>query len=432
MIEADKGRKAVDSYNLYKEDVKLLKEMGMNLYRFSISWSRILPDGTIHSGINQEGINFYNKLIDELLDNGITPMITLMHFDLPQAIQDEFGGFLSPNISTHFKEYANLCFQEFGDRVKYWETINEPLIYAYLGKKMGFPPQLQTEPNSVYTAYHNIILAHSVAAKLYKQRYQKKQGGKIGVSLPIQWSMPFSDDPKDLAATEASVDLTVGWFMNPLVYGDYPEWIKKNINGLPEFNQEQKELVKGAYDFIGINYYTSRFMQHNFSYDGMTGEITITFKTQIENAEKKNLGKPAEGRKDIYHHPDGLKQLLRYMQNKYDNPEMYVTENGISSQPRITGSYKDLLKHGKIKELQDELYDYDRIKYAVGHLIAIHDAMSEGANVKGYVVWSLLDNMEVGSGYDVRFGLNYVDYFDNCKRYPKLSAKWFSRFLKAS
>ncbi|XP_021775934.1 beta-glucosidase 13-like [Chenopodium quinoa] len=432
MIEANKGRKAVDSYNLYKEDVKLLKEMGMNTYRFSISWSRILPNGTIRSGVNEDGINFYNYLINELIENDITPMVTLLHFDLPQIIQDEFGGFLSPHIRELFKEYADLCFKKFGDRVKCWGTINEPLIYVYLGKKMGFPPQLQIDTEAPYIAYHNIILAHSEAAKLYKHKYQKKQGGKIGISLPIQWSMPFNQhDSMDLAATEACLDLSVGWFMNPLVHGDYPEWMKNNVPGLPKFTNEEKELVKDAYDFIGINYYSSRYIQQSFSYDGMTGEVTISFKTQTENVEKKNLGKPAEGRKDIYDHPNGLKQLLLHMKKKYGNPEVYVTENGISSQPTISGSIKDLIKHGKYNELQDAFYDYDRIKYAAGHLIAVRDAIREGANVKGYVVWSLLDNMEVGSGYDVRFGLNFVDYFDNHKRYPKLSAIWLTKFLKS-
>ncbi|KNA20268.1 hypothetical protein SOVF_053850 [Spinacia oleracea] len=296
---------------------------------------------------------------------------------------------------------------------------------------MGFPPQLQTQTDAPYIAYHNIILAHSQAVKLYKHKYQKKQGGEIGVSLPIQWAMPFSQhDPKDLAATEASLDLAVGWFMNPLVHGDYPEWMKKNVVGLPEFTNDEKKLVKHAYDFIGINYYTSRYKQQTFSFDPFTSEITISFKPQTANAEKKHLGRPAEGREDIYDYPNGLHELLLHMKNKYGNPPMYITENGISSKPTVTGSFKDLIKHGKIKQLQDALYDYDRIKYAAGHLIAVRDAMREGANVKGYVVWSLLDNMEVGSGYDVRFGLNLVDYFDNCKRYPKLSALWFKKFLK--
>lgn len=430
MIEADKGMKAVDSYHLYKEDVKLLKEMGMNTYRFSISWSRILPEGTISSGVNEEGINFYNKLIDELCKNGITPMVTLLHFDLPQKIQDKFGGFLNPSIKDLFKEYADLCFHKFGDRVKYWGTINEPLIYVYLGKKMGFPPQLAVDPDAPYKAYHNIILAHSEVVKLYKHKYQKRQLGKIGISLPIQWCMPFSNTPADSAATEASLDIVVGWFLHPLVYGDYPEWMKNNVNDLPKFSQDEKELVKNAFDFIGINYYSSRYYQQTFSYDALRGEVTISFKPQTENAEKKNLGKPAEGREDIRDFPKGLEQLLLYMKKNYGNPPVFVTENGTSSKPTITDSYKYLVKLGKIEELQDAIYDYDRIKYAAGHLIAVRDAIRKGANVKGYVAWSLMDNMEVGSGYEVRFGLNFVDYFDNCKRYPKLSAVWFAKFLK--
>ncbi|XP_021775930.1 beta-glucosidase 13-like [Chenopodium quinoa] len=432
MIEAEKGRKAVDSYHLYKEDVKLLEKMGMNTYRFSISWSRILPYGTVHTEVNEEGIDFYNNLINDLIGNGITPIVTLLHFDLPQSIQDKFGGFLSPNIRELFKEYAKLCFEKFGDRVKFWETINEPLVYVYLGKLMGFPPQLQIDTEAPYIAYHNIILAHSEAAKLYKHEFKNLQRGKIGISLPIQWAMPFNQhEPKDVAATEESLEMSIGWFMNPLVHGDYPEWIKNNIPGLPKFTDEEKELVKGAFDFIGVNYYSSRYIQHTFSFDGLTGEVTVSFKPRTENVEKKTLGRPAEGRNDIYDYPDGLKQLLLHMKNKYGNPILYVTENGTSSQPTITSSVKDLIALGKYKELQDAFYDYDRIKYAAGHLMAVRDAIREGANVKGYVVWSLMDNMEVGRGYDVRFGLNFVDYFDDCKRYPKLSAIWFAWFLQS-
>ncbi|XP_065637711.1 furostanol glycoside 26-O-beta-glucosidase isoform X2 [Quercus suber] len=251
---------AVDSYNRYKEDVQLLKKMGVDAYRFSIAWLRILPKGTVSGGVNQEGIDFYNNFINELLQNGITPFVTLFHFDLPQALQDEYDGFLNRRIVDDFKNYADLCFQTFGDRVKHWTTINEPQVFGQYGYKMGSSnpnPNPTTDP---YLATHHIILAHAAAAKLYKKKYQATQGGEIGISLVCQWFEPETRYHYDKDAADRAVDFLMGWYMDPLVYGDYPFVMKVLVrNALPKFSEEEKELVKGAYDFIGVNYYTLRY-----------------------------------------------------------------------------------------------------------------------------------------------------------------------------
>ncbi|KNA24562.1 hypothetical protein SOVF_014560 [Spinacia oleracea] len=431
MIKADKGHKAVDSYNLYKEDVKLLKETGLNTYRFSIAWPRILPKGTIESGINQEGIDFYNRFIDELIANGITPIVTLFHFDLPVSLQSEFYGFMRPNIVDHFKEFADLCFEKFGDRVKYWGTINEPYVFGSYGYKMGLPNALKDDPLGTYIATHHIILAHAAAAKLYKEKYQKSQGGKIGISLPCKWYMPHaSADPKDFVATKTQLDFTLGWYMDPLTRGDYPESMKKSVKGLPVFTKAEKELIKGAFDYIGINYYTSRYVEHTCVVDAMVGTITIKYSEQKVDDEGNLVGWQAKGQEDIYVRPDGLKNLLLYVKTEYDNPEVYVTENGVPDKPTITSSIEDLIAQGNTTELEAALYDDYRIQHTEDHLVAVRGAIREGANVKGYIVWSLMDNMEVGAGYETRFGLNFTDYNDNHKRYPKKSAKWFANFLK--
>ncbi|XP_021775935.1 beta-glucosidase 13-like [Chenopodium quinoa] len=431
MIEAEKGHKAVDSYNLYKEDVKILKETGLNSYRFSIAWPRILPNGTVESGINQEGIDFYNNFIDELVANGITPIVTLFHFDLPVPLQKQYFGFMRPNVVEQFTEFADLCFEKFGDRVKYWGTINEPYVFGAYGYKMGLPSDLQKDPRGSFIATHHIILAHASAAKLYKDKYQKSQKGKIGISLPCKWFMPHSTDPKDFAASKMQLDFTLGWYMDPLIRGDYPETMKKNVKGLPEFTKAEKQLIKGAFDYIGINYYTSRFVEHTCTVDPMAGNITINFNEQIADDEGNLVGLQAKGQADIYIRPDGLKNLLLYIKEEYGNPEVYVTENGVPDKPTITSSIQDLIAQGKTEELAAALDDDYRIQHTQDHLIAVREARSEGANVKGYIVWSLMDNMEVGAGYDVRFGLNFTDYFDNHKRYPKKSARWYADFLNA-
>ncbi|CAO2829473.1 unnamed protein product [Amaranthus hypochondriacus] len=430
MIQANKGKIAVDSYNMYKEDVKLLKAMGMNSYRFSIAWPRILPKGTEEDGpINQEGIDFYNNFIDALIAEGIEPVITLFHFDLPVALQDKYYGFMDKQIVEDFQKYADICYANFGDRVKYWSTINEPYVFGSFGYRMGLPKEIQDNPLGPYIATHHIILAHAAAAKVYHDKYQKKQKGKIGISLPCKWFEPYSSDPTDQVAAQKHLDFMLGWYMDPFVKGDYPTSMKEAIKGLPKFTKEETKMVKEACDFIGVNYYTARFAKQSTTVDAQKGKITVEYAESIENVDGKIIGEQAQGQEDIYVNPAGLKNLLVYIKEKYNDPELYVTENGVPEKPTVTASVMDLIKQGKTDELKAAFFDDKRLAHAEDHLLSIREAIKQGANVKGYFVWSLMDNMEVGAGYDVRFGLNFTDYFDHHKRYPKKSAKWFTNLL---
>ncbi|XP_050256644.1 beta-glucosidase 13-like [Quercus robur] len=412
---------AVDSYNRYKEDVQLLKKMGVDAYRFSIAWPRILPKGTVSGGVNQEGIDFYNNFINELLQNGITPFVTLFHFDLPQALQDEYDGFLNRRIVDDFKNYSDLCFQTFGDRVKHWTTINEPQVFGQYGYKMGSSnpnPNPATDP---YLATHHIILAHAAAAKLYKEKYQATQGGEIGISLVCQWFEPETRYHYDKDAADRAVDFLMGWYMDPLVYGDYPFVMKALVrNALPKFSEEEKELVKGAYDFIGVNYYTSRYASTLpiDADDSPQSHDQYQYVDLKVDRNGKPIGELAEGSDAIYIYPEGLKEILVHLKKDYQNPKIYITENGVPSKRDDTIPVE--------KALED---DY-RIEHILGHLYAVREGMKKGANVKGFFIWALMDNMEMGSGYNVRFGLNYVDYLDNLNRHPKKSAKWLRSFLK--
>ncbi|KAL8097661.1 hypothetical protein AgCh_030688 [Apium graveolens] len=413
---------AVDSYHRYKEDVQLLKNMGADSYRFSMSWSRILPGGTVSGGINQEGIDFYNNFIDELIKNGITPIVTLFHFDLPTALQDKYSGFLNKQIVDDFKAYADLCFKTFGDRVKHWSTINEPQVFGQYGYRIGLKQARSTAATDPFLATHNIILAHAAAAKHYKQTYQPTQKGEIGISLVTIWFEPHGNTRQDIDASERAFDFQVGWLLEPLVFGDYPFIMKALVgNGLPTFTEEEKALIKGSYDFIGINYYTSNYAA-SLPYNP---DATFTNSAQFQHATLTSdrngvfIGAATPGSDAIYVYPEGLRDALIYISKNYNNPKLYITENG----------YPD--KRDDTIPVDEAIKDPKRIQHILSHLYAINEAMKMGANVNGYFMWALMDCMEMAQGYNVRFGLYYTDYLNNLNRIPKESAGWFKSWAEA-
>ncbi|KAK1399480.1 Beta-glucosidase 24 [Heracleum sosnowskyi] len=416
---------AADSYHRYKEDVQLLKNMGADTYRFSISWSRILPDGTVGGGINQEGINFYNNLIDELIKNGITPFVTLFHFDLPTGLQDKYSGFLNQQIVNDFKSYADLCFKTFGDRVKHWITVNEPQIFALylykIGLKQPRSTEATTEATDPFLVVHHLLLAHAEAAKLYKQSYQLTQKGEIGISLVTVWYEPHENTKQDIDASERALDFLVGWILQPMVYGDYPFIMKALVlDGLPTFTKEEKALVSGSYDFIGINYYTSRYATAiPFSTDNAyTNQDQFQHASLTADRNGVPIGEQAPGSDTIYVYPQGLRNTLVYLSKKFNNPKLYITENG----------YAD--KRDDTVPVDEAIQDPKRIQYILRHLYAVNEALKMGANVNGYFMWALMDSMEMEQGYNARFGLHYTDYLDNLNRIPKKSAGWFKSWVK--
>lgn len=421
---------ALDSYNRYMADIKALKELGVNSYRFSIPWTRILPSGSLSGGVNRKAIDHYNRLINELLHNGIKPFVTLLHFDSPQALEDKYKGFLSRKIVDDFKDFSRVCFEEFGDRVKSWITINEPLIMAQMGFDLGVAPpgrcstritgkcrigDPSTEP---YIVAHNILLAHATAVKLYKDNFAVKQGGEIGLCNVGKYFEPYSNSVEDQAAAKRLMDFQVGWFMEPLVFGDYPKSMKDYVKErLPRFTSEEKKLMKGSFDFIGVNYYTSRFGKSS-NFTGQKPRYT-TDPLASEEFERNGvlIGPKATGSQFIYIYPEGLQKLLLFMKKNYQSPKIYITENGISE--LNTGS----------AHLAQSLKDTHRIVNTLRHLYMINLAIKNGVNVKGYFAWSLFDDFEYGDGYTSRFGLYFINYQDNLKRIPKMSAKWFPVFL---
>ncbi|AEE27480.1 Beta-glucosidase 11 [Arabidopsis thaliana] len=388
------GNVACDQYHKYKEDVKLMADMGLEAYRFSISWSRLLPSG--RGPINPKGLQYYNNLIDELITHGIQPHVTLHHFDLPQALEDEYGGWLSQEIVRDFTAYADTCFKEFGDRVSHWTTINEVNVFALGGYDQGITPPARCSPpfglnctkgnSSIepYIAVHNMLLAHASATILYKQQYK---------------------------ATARVNDFYIGWILHPLVFGDYPETMKTNVGSrLPAFTEEESEQVKGAFDFVGVINYMALYVKDNssslkpnlqdFNTD-IAVEMTLVGNTSIEN-EYANT-------------PWSLQQILLYVKETYGNPPVYILENG------------QMTPHSS------SLVDTTRVKYLSSYIKAVLHSLRKGSDVKGYFQWSLMDVFELFGGYERSFGLLYVDFKDpSLKRSPKLSAHWYSSFLKGT
>ncbi|KAM7505243.1 hypothetical protein LguiB_004147 [Lonicera macranthoides] len=346
--------------------------MGVDTYRFSISWSRILPDGTVEGGINEKGIDFCNRLIDDLIKNGITPIVTLFHFDLPPALQTKYNGFLSSDIVCDFKNYADVCFERFGDRVKYWTTINEPQNFGQYLYSLKLPSTtIQNPATDCFIAFHHIILAHAATVRHYKEKFQETQKGEIGISTVSAAYIPLENTRQCRHSSSWAMDFLIGWLLDPLVYGDYNFNMKSLVRDwLPTFTDEQKAMIKGSYDFIGVNYYTSRYA------------YPIPFSpyqcfSDIVDAEGNPPGVPTNT-DDMFVCPDGLKEVLLYIKREYQNPKIYITENGIA----------DSLKQKEPKDPKNPrpLKDVERIEFISAHLKAVLEAMKLGANVKGFIM----------------------------------------------
>ncbi|XP_004507317.1 non-cyanogenic beta-glucosidase [Cicer arietinum] len=428
IADGSNGDVAIDQYHRYKEDVQIIKDLNMDSYRFSISWSRILPKGKLSGGKNPEGIQYYNNLINESLAHGIKPYITLFHWDLPQALEDEYGGFLNSSIINDFRDYADLCFHEFGDRVKDWVTFNEPWMFSNGGYAVGsLAPGRCSDPTCLggnsgtepYTVTHNQILAHAHAVRVYRTKYKAKQNGKIGITLVSNWFLPLRDNVEDELATRRALDFQLGWFMEPLTTGNYSLSMQNIVKTrLPKFTTEQSRLVNGSFDFLGLNYYTSTYISNAPPQENVPPSYTTDSRTNTSSEKNGRPLGPRAASSWLYVYPRGLRDLLLHIKEKYNNPAIYIHENGMDefNDPTLP--------------VKEALLDTFRIDYYFRHLYYIRSAIQLGANVKAFLAWSLFDNFEWGGGYQHRFGLNYIDYKDGLKRYPKVSAQWYQNFLK--
>ncbi|KAH9622775.1 hypothetical protein KSS87_007371 [Heliosperma pusillum] len=422
IVDGSNGDVAVDQYHRYKEDVELISMMGFNAYRFSISWSRIFPDG-LGTKVNNEGINYYNNLINALLERGIQPYVTLYHWDLPLHLQQSMEGWLNKDIAKYFALYAEACFANFGDRVKNWITFNEPLQTAINGHCIGiFAPGRNENPSTEpYLASHHQLLAHAYAVSIYRKKYKEIQGGHIGISPDCEWAEPLSDSAEDKAAAQRRLDFQLGWYLDPIFFGDYPLTMRERLGErLPKFSDEEKELLHNSVDFLGLNHYTSRYITHsteNSEEHDFYAAQGVDRIAEWEDGEK--IGERAAS-EWLYVVPWGIKKTLAYISERYNNPPIFITENGMDDQDDASA------------ELHEVLDDKMRVNFYKQYVAAVGEALKDGINLKGYFAWSLVDNFEWQQGYTKRFGLVYVDYKNGLTRHPKSSAYWWMRFLKGS
>ncbi|KAL8055343.1 hypothetical protein ABFX02_04G049600 [Erythranthe guttata] len=411
---------AVDKYHRYKEDIELIAKLGFKAYRFSISWSRIFPDG-FGTEINLEGIRHYNNFINALIENDIQPYVTLYHWDLPLNLLNSMGGWLNEQIVKYFAIYAETCFSNFGDRVKNWITINEPLQTAVKGYCTGVyaPGKRGNSSSEMYLVAHHQLLAHAEAVSIYKNKYKDKQGGEIGLVVDCEWSEARSDSIEDRNAATRRLDFQLGWYLDPIYYGDYPETMREKLgDSLPHFSERDKELLNNSIDFVGLNHYTTRFVRHAKTDLEDNDFYRVQEADRIAEWEGGEMIGEKAASSWLYIVPWGLRKVLNYICTRYNNPPVYVTENGMDDEDDSTSPFHE--------RLDDKL----RVSYYKGYLAAVHQAIKDGCDVRGYFAWSLMDNFEWHLGYTKRFGLIYVDYRNGLTRHLKSSAYWFLRFLK--
>ncbi|WCJ25759.1 beta glucosidase 46 [Euphorbia peplus] len=429
IIDESTGDVAVDQYHRFREDIDLMVSLGVNSYRFSISWARILPKGRF-GDVDFAGIHYYNELIDTLLLKGIQPFVTLTHYDLPQELEDRYKGFLSSESQKDFGYYADICFKYFGDRVKFWTTFNEPNYQAILGYRFGtFPPSRCSSPfgnctegnseNETFVAAHNMILSHATAVQIYRTKYQKEQGGSIGIVLHFYWFEPMSNSTADKLASQRAQAFFSNWFLDPIIFGEYPrEMVEILGSSLPQFSKTDQENLKTGLDFIGINHYTSNYVQdclYSLCKNGLGSSKTEGLCLQTPYKNGVPIGQPTEI-DWIFVYQQGMEKIVSYVKDRYNNIPMIITENGYGE-----------LNNPKLS-LEEALNDVGRVDYISGYLDSLAIAMRKGADVRGYFAWSLLDNFEWTNGYTQRFGLHYVDYA-TLERTPKSSATWFREFI---
>uniref|UniRef100_A0A8D0L8Y6 Cytosolic beta-glucosidase n=1 Tax=Sphenodon punctatus TaxID=8508 RepID=A0A8D0L8Y6_SPHPU len=407
------------------EDIQLLKELKVNHYLLSISWPRILPTGIKTEQVNEKGIEFYNNTINSLLENKIIPIVILYYWDLPQVLQEKYSGWQNISMINYFNDYADLCFENFGDSVKHWITFSNPWAVAEEGYETGkHAPGMRLSASGAYKAAHHIIKAHAKVWHSYNKRWRRKQQGMVGISLTSAWGEPVDlSNPKDIEAAETYVQFYLGWFANPIFSGDYPEIMKNYIgrkstqqgpgmSRLPTFSAQEKSYIKGTSDFLGIGHFTTRYITHK-NYPSLQG---ASYHTDRDLAELVDPKWPDPGSKWLYSVPWGFRRLLNFVKTQYGNPLIYVTENGVSEKAQCP-----------------QLCDEWRMEYLKDYINEMLKAINDGVNVRGYTAWSLLDKFEWKEGYSARFGLYYVDFNNENKlRYPKASVQYYKKIIGAN
>jgi beta-glucosidase len=398
VVNNDTGDIATDHYHRYPADVELMSKLGLNSYRFSIAWARILPDGT--GRVNDAGLAFYDKLIDALLVKNIAPMVTLYHWDLPEAL-DARGGWLNRDIADWFAEYARVVFRAFDDRVPKWVTLNEPWVVmdgGYVSNVLA-PGRGSFRDAPVVT--HNLLRAHGAAV----QAYRADGRNEIGLVVNLEPKYPASDSVEDLAATNRADAYMNRQYLDPVFLGKYPEELLEIYgDSMPEIPDSDWPLITTPFDFLGINYYSRNVVRDAPN----TPPLNVA-------RERQSLHVHTEMDWEVF--PAALTRVLVWIKDRYGNIPLYITENG--------AAFRDPA-HVSDGRVDDQL----RVSYFREHLRAAHTAIEQGVDLRGYFAWSLLDNFEWSYGYGKRFGIVHVD-FDTLERTPKDSALFYAEVIRS-
>ncbi|HWJ21964.1 MAG TPA: GH1 family beta-glucosidase [Gemmatimonadaceae bacterium] len=403
-VHDETGDVACDHYRRWESDVRLMKELGLTAYRFSISWSRILPDGT--GRVNPAGLAFYERLVDALLERGIAPNATLYHWDLPAALDDR-GGWLNRDVADWFAEYAQVVFRALGDRVPMWATLNEPWVVTDGGYLHGALAPGHRNLFEAPIATHNLMRAHGAGVQAYRAE-AKSGAGRVGLVVNLEPKYPASRREADLAATRRADAYMNRQYLDPVFFGSYPEELREVFGeAWPDFPEADMRLVQQPIDFLGVNYYTRNVTRHSHLHRHRPLHATGVRQKGHTYTETKW---------EVF--PDALRRVLLWVKERYGEIPLYVTENGAAfyDPPKATDGRVD---------------DPLRVQYYHDHLRAVHAAIAAGADVRGYFAWSLLDNYEWSLGYSKRFGIVHVDY-ETLERTPKQSARFYSEVIRTN
>ena len=398
MKNGDTGDIACDHYNRMPSDVALMRQLGLQAYRFSISWSRVFPEGK--GRVNQKGLDFYARLVDSLRDNGIEPLATLYHWDLPAALDDR-GGWLNPDIAGWFADYAATMYKRLDGSVEKWATLNEPWVVTDGGYLHGALAPGHRSKYEAPIASHHLLRAHGAAVQAYRAhgKYQ------IGIVVNIEPKYPASQSPEDLAATKRADAYMNRQYLDPVFFGKYPDEMREIFgDAWPEWPDEDYALIKQPIDWLGVNYYTRSVVRHDAQNYPLKTAVAPQHATYSETGW------------EVF--PQGLVDTLTWVCDRYGNPPVYITENG-------SAFYDPPIAEDGV--LEDPL----RVNYQKKHLRALSDAIAQGCDIRGYMAWSLLDNLEWSLGFSKRFGIVHVD-FATLKRTIKASGRHYSRVIASN
>lgn len=398
-VDGATGDVADDHYHLYKQDIALMKALGVKAYRFSISWSRVFPDGK--GTPNPKGLDFYNRMLDELLKNGIEPFATLYHWDLPQALQDNGGGWESRDTSNAFGDYAAYVAKNLSDKVKQFFTTNEFGAFVEQGYRVGrHAPGVKLPPGRFNQTRHHCVLGHGLAVQAI--RANARAGAKIGLAENVSICMPVIESPEHMKAAEKATREMNAPYMTVIQEGKYTDaYLAATGGDAPKFTPEDLKIISSRLDFVGINIYTGQYVR--------AADTPLGFASVPRPSTFPHMVSPW-----LFVSPEALYWGPRQLNKVWGVKEIYITENGCSS--------------ADVPADDGKVYDTDRVMYLRNYLTQMQRATSEGIPVKGYFLWSLMDNFEWADGYTNRFGLHYVDYKTQ-KRTPKLSADYYKQVI---